>query len=309
MKSFLQKYKFYILLFHISFIGHWSYGQPSLDQLLASSGILSEPSVIVASYTPPNMPAKVPHNAIDPIDAQSYSKMHNFQRLDKGWDLTSASQEVSIFQHEINRLKNQPSLPIDSGASLKKGMSEPRVRQLALALNSRGFLQSEYISDTFSAEIENAVKAAQKTYGLTSDGIAGKQTITTLSSIGDKKRLAALYWAVNNPRMSVHSSPKVVTINLASQQLRAYENGNLVLTSKVIIGTKSTQTPVMSDLIEAVTFNPIWNIPPGIAERSYNGERRSIAAGPIFIEYRPVEVTAQGIIKYHSDPYIRIPGY
>lgn len=375
----------------MALISSFSYAEPTMHHLLVSSGILAENQVTKIAYSPPATPLlKAPYNAIDPIDAQSYSKMHNMNRLEADWALASPVQEATIFHHEINRLKNIPPIHIEQGESLKKGMQSVRVKQLATALYKRGFLKQSDVSDVFSAEIEAAVKAAQQTYGLTRDGIAGRQTINALSSLGDQKKLAALQWALNNARMQVHSAPKAVTINLASQQLRAYENGELVLTSKVIIGKKATQTPVMSDLIEAVTFNPIWNIPPGIAERSYNGERRSIAAGPenplgkiridmpnpdiiylhhtnnpaqfnqhnrllsagcvrvekvydlaqwllgenwyninvdetlrtnleqqvklpqpvpVFIEYRPVEVSAQGLIKYHPDPYIRIPDY
>ncbi len=391
MKYFLQKNYFYLSLLSITLASSMSYAQSSIGELLSSSGILPEKSTIVAANTYSGAaPLKVPYNAVDPIDTKSYSKMHHFQRLDDGWALASPTQEIAIFQHEIKRLEALSSLHIDHGPSLKKGMSGPRVKQLAQVLNQRGFLESEDISDSFSEAIENAVKTAQKAYGLTGDGVAGAKTINALSAAGDKKRLAALYWALNNPRMSIHSAPKVVTINLPAQELRAYENGILVLTSRVIVGKKATQTPVMSDFIESVTFNPIWNIPPGIAERSYNGERRSIAAGPenplgkiridmpnpdiiylhhtnqpsqfsannrllssgcvrvekvydlaqwllgnnwnminvdealrtnweqqvklaepvpVFIEYRPVEVSAQGIIRYHSDPYMRIPNY
>lgn len=383
MKQYLSK-----LMIALLFITQFAHGESNIDNLLdnillASNDVSATKSVQSRKIDPLN-------NEIDPIDPKSYSAMRPHPWLDNGWQLSSPYMEQDILKQEILRLQNMPNISISSGASLKKDMQSPRVKELSAALYQHGFLNQNQVSDVFGEDIFTAVKNFQSKNGLTVDGIAGNGTINALSSAGNLQKLAALQWVINSQRIMPHNQGKSVIVNLPAQQLYAYENGELVLTSRVIIGKKLTQTPVMSDYIEAVTFNPTWNVPPSIVERSYEGKKTAIAAGPenplgklridmynpeliylhhtnhpelfsrptrtfssgcvrvekaydlarwllgekwdanngdgilktnrelqvklnqkipVYLEYRPVTVSATGIANYHADPYLRVPSY
>lgn len=383
MKYYLSK-----LYITILFISQLAYGEENINNILENILLASnDTSTIQTTQTRITSPIT---NEIDPIDPKSYSAMRPHTWLDNGWQLSSTYVEQDILKHEIIRLQNMPNISISSGASLKKGMQSPRVKELSTALYQHGLLKQNQISDIFGNDIFNAVKAFQAKNGLTIDGIAGNGTINSLSSVGNQQKLAALQWVINSQRIEPHRQGKSVIVNLPAQQLYAYEDGQLILTSRVVIGKKLTQTPVMSDYIEAVTFNPTWNVPPSIVERTYEGKKTAIVAGPdnplgklridmynpeliylhhtnapelfsrnnrtfssgcvrvekaydlarwlldekwdmnegdnilktnrelqvklahkvpVYLEYRPVTVTATGIPNYHADPYLRVPSY
>lgn len=383
MKQYLSK-----LMITLLFMAQFAHSEGNIDSLLDNILLASNDTTVMPQSQ--NRQVSPLTNEIDPIDPKSYSAMKPHNWLDNSWQLSSPYMEQDILKQEILRLQNMPNISISSGASLKKGMQSPRVKELSTALYKHGLLGQNQISDVFGEDIFNAVKNFQSKNGLTVDGIAGNGTINALSSAGNYQKLAALQWVINSQRIMPHSQGKSVIVNLPAQQLYAYENGQLVLTSRVIIGKKLTQTPVMSDYIEAVTFNPTWNVPPSIVERTYEGKKTAIAAGPenplgklridmynpeliylhhtnhpelfsrtdrtfssgcvrvekaydlahwllgekwdanngdgilktnrelqvklsakvpVYLEYRPVTVSATGIPHYHADPYLRVPSY
>lgn len=57
---------------------------------------------------------------------------------------------------------------------------------------------------------------------------------------------------------------KYVIVNIASNELLAYENDSLSLKMKVIVGTKKHQTPVMASYADAVMIYPYWTPTPNI---------------------------------------------
>ena len=83
----------------------------------------------------------------------------------------------------------------------------------------------------------------------------------------NKKRkdpLADLYkLAINAQRLRVipefHNG---IFVNIPSYQLNYYRDGQLVLDSRVIVGTQRRKTPVMYSKLSDVVVNPPWNAPP-----------------------------------------------
>jgi peptidoglycan hydrolase-like protein with peptidoglycan-binding domain len=66
--------------------------------------------------------------------------------------------------------------------TLKKGSSGPDVKAMQEILNSCGF-PCGTADGIFGANTEKAVRAFQAANGLTADGIAGEQTLTTLAIV------------------------------------------------------------------------------------------------------------------------------
>ncbi|MBL3217276.1 L,D-transpeptidase, partial [Klebsiella pneumoniae] len=50
-------------------------------------------------------------------------------------------------------------------------------------------------------------------------------------------------------------------VNIPNYSLTYYQNGNEVLSSRVIVGRPSRKTPLMSSALNTVVVNPPWNVP------------------------------------------------
>lgn len=59
-----------------------------------------------------------------------------------------------------------------------------------------------------------------------------------------------------------------VIVNVAAFEASLWREGRLVRTWKVIVGKRSTPTPVFSATITGVTFNPWWEVPASIVRES-----------------------------------------
>jgi murein L,D-transpeptidase YcbB/YkuD len=58
--------------------------------------------------------------------------------------------------------------------------------------------------------------------------------------------------------------PFYVTVNIPEFMLRVVEDGKIVRETRVVAGKPDKQTPVISDEMEEVVFNPYWNVPNSI---------------------------------------------
>lgn len=63
------------------------------------------------------------------------------------------------------------------------------------------------------------------------------------------------------------SSGRFVLVDVASQQLFMFEDGQVRDSMKVIVGKRDQQTPMIASVIHYATFNPYWNVPSDLVER------------------------------------------
>ena len=77
--------------------------------------------------------------------------------------------------------KNADSNPSTDDDSLRKGATGTAVKTLQTNLKKLGFYTA-YVDGSFGATTESAVKAFQRKYGLTADGVAGSATLKKIES-------------------------------------------------------------------------------------------------------------------------------
>lgn len=78
---------------------------------------------------------------------------------------------------------------------------------------------------------------------------------------GTRSRLAA---------MSLPVSGRLVLVNVASQTLTAYRDGEPEFEMKVVVGAPRTRTPDLQTEVSYVRFNPTWTVPASIVrEREF----------------------------------------
>ncbi len=64
--------------------------------------------------------------------------------------------------------------------------------------------------------------------------------------------------------VDVPSRGRFVLVNIPSFELIAFENGDPVLRSRVVVGRRATPTPELETAIVAVKFNPSWTPTPAM---------------------------------------------
>ena len=158
---------------------------------------------------------------------------------------------------------------VEKGASIRPGDENKRI----IAIRERlqfvdPSLQTPEDSDAtqYDPMLQQAVRSFQRIHSLKKDGIIGKNTITALNiSIAEKIemiRLNMMRW-----RWQAHDlEERYVLVNIASFNLKAFQDQDIVLDVPIIVGTTKNETPVFSSHISYIEFHPFWNIPTSIAQ-------------------------------------------
>ena len=116
-------------------------------------------------------------------------------------------------------------------------------------------------------DIRDAVQRFQARHGLDDDGRAGPETIGVLN-IPAPVRVEQI--AANMERwrwLPPQFESRYVAVNVPDQSLQYIRDGKPVLTSKVVVGRKTSATPIIRTEMKTVVVNPPWNIPGDIAAR------------------------------------------
>jgi L,D-transpeptidase YcbB len=159
--------------------------------------------------------------------------------------------------------------PIASGPTLAKGDEGPRIAMLNRRLNitGDGFNGEPIGSDVFDDSVVLAVKHFQHRHGLREDGVVGKETLAELN-IPVEKRLNQLMLNMERWRWFPDSfGDRYLMVNIPAFALTIVDKAKCIDRIRVIVGKQDRQTPIMSDRMTYIEFNPYWNIPQKIASK------------------------------------------
>ena len=156
------------------------------------------------------------------------------------------------------------SVPL--GEALKPGMKDPRVPAIRTRLKlSDGVGPSRVEPEIYDDALVDAVKRFQARQGLENDGVIGASTIVAMN-VPLQERIQSIVMAMERLRwMPEDLGQQYVIVNIAGFDLRRINGGNVEEHMAVVVGKPYTRTPVFSDRIRYVEFNPYWTVPPGIA--------------------------------------------
>jgi murein L,D-transpeptidase YcbB/YkuD len=88
----------------------------------------------------------------------------------------------------------------------------------------------------------------------------------------------ALQASLGRARM-LPSEGRWVLVDIAAQELRMMEGGEVVDRMKVVVGRPDQKTPLMAGTLRQVTFNPYWNVPVDLAAKSIAPSVRRMGVG------------------------------
>lgn len=156
---------------------------------------------------------------------------------------------------------------VPPGKPLKPGMTSQRVAVLKKRLQITGDLgpgTNEINMNLFTPELLQAVKKFQARNGLIADGVVGKNTYRVLN-VPVEHRIETIRINLERLRWLPRDlGERYVFTNIADYRLHVVEHGKEILTMPVVVGKKKFMTPVFSDEIEWIVFNPTWTVPKSI---------------------------------------------
>lgn len=166
---------------------------------------------------------------------------------------------------------------IEKGKLIKPGMQDNRLLQIQTRLKVLGYLLPiDTLSNYYSESLEKAIKQLQQENGLMVDGIIGNKSISLLNKGFDKQYEQILVnlerWRWFPRDLGSH----YILVNIANFQLQVVRENQAISTHKIIVGRESRKTPIFSDEIKFLDFNPSWYIPPTIKNKDViPGARRN----------------------------------
>jgi murein L,D-transpeptidase YcbB/YkuD len=185
---------------------------------------------------------------------------------------TPAYQRLKEKLAEYRALAKAGGWPkVAAGAALKPGMNEARVPQVREVLLQMGDLAQERAQpgNLFDKDLAEAVKFFQSRHGLEQDGVVAGATLAAMNTPVET-RIAAMVLNLERRRwMEDELGQTYVFVNLADQHLKVVENEKSVHDTRLVVGKPYQRTPVFTELMTYVVFNPYWSVPPSIAVNEY----------------------------------------
>lgn len=184
-------------------------------------------------------------------------------------DLEPNAQQYAQLKRELSRLLAAPLIRFDAfpaGATLKPGQTDARLPQLCEALKRHQESCAE-TPERYEGELVEAIKRIQAKAGLQADGVIGPATVKQLN-MSAEQRIRQL--RVNMERwrwLPEDLGQRHVRVNIADFSLKAVNKGVVEREHAVIIGRNYRQTPIFSDRIRYMVFNPWWETPQSIARK------------------------------------------
>lgn len=155
---------------------------------------------------------------------------------------------------------------IPQGKIIRPGDRDQRIAAIVTRLAATNDLITPVEDDSlYLYSLVPSVKKFQTRHGLNPDGEVGPNTLAAMNiPVHEAVRkiminMARWRWQAH------HLGEKYILVNIANFNLSGFDNGEVKINFPVIVGKLQAQTPVFSDKVQYVTFNPFWNIPASIA--------------------------------------------
>ncbi len=161
-----------------------------------------------------------------------------------------------------------PAIP--GGGLIRPGDSDVRLetlrKRLALLLAEEPVTGAED-AHHYDAELAAQVRRFQRRFGLEPDAVIGPATLRTANT-SPQQRLRQIDINLERWRwLPADLGQRHVLVNIAGFELRLMENRETLFHTRVVVGRDYRRTPVFSDRIRYLEFNPTWTVPPMLARR------------------------------------------
>jgi murein L,D-transpeptidase YcbB/YkuD len=204
-----------------------------------------------------------------------------------------------------------PQIP--AVATLHIGDSSAAVPLLRKRLAAEGLVpgaQAASEDQHYDSALASAVAVFQTLHGLAVDSAIGPGTRSSLN-VTAQRRIDQIVANMERYRWLPHDlGGRYILVNIPSFQLVAFEDGKRALQMRVVVGSEygGRATPIFSDSMSYVIFNPYWNVPSSItraeilpkvrSDRSYLARNNyEIVSGDNPVRVIPVSSLSQSALS------------
>ncbi len=177
---------------------------------------------------------------------------------------------------------------VPAGKLIKPGMRDERIPLLRARLDLADPAGDALLYDKVLAD---AVVRLQKRHGLPSQGFVGKLTLGVLNGHATGSRSDII---VNMERwrwLPRDLGKHFVKVNVPEYLVRVVSRGEVIHTTRVVVGKVKNQTPIFSDTMEHIVVNPAWNVPRSIATKEYLPR---LQQDPTYLSRKNIQVLGRG---------------
>ncbi len=202
------------------------------------------------------------------------------------------------------KTKELPVIP--PGRVLKPGMVDPQVplirTRLGLSVPMRDG-KPVFSPNVYDSALEMAVKAFQKANGLRAEGYVGKATRRALNRRPKDPKTLILVNMEKWRWMPRDLGRFHIRANVPEFIVRVVRDGEVIHKERMIVGKPTNKTPIFSDEMETVVFNPYWNVPQSIIIKEMGGQvpkgfEGRMVGGRLFVRQPPGPRNALGKVKF-----------
>lgn len=232
------------------------------------------------------------HYALGKVDPREYVATWNFDRVLPQVDPVNWMGEViarggilagldvlkpadPVYQRLARALADYRRLEADGGwdaiapgPTLRPGDRGARVAQLRRRLQAEGDQQVASATDSehFDAGLEQGVIRFQRRHRLDPDGAVGKQTLAALN-VPIARRIGQIRVNLERARVLGAIPPTAVVVDIAGFEVSLWRDGQRLFQGRAQVGRPYRSTPIFSDSITYIEFNPTWTVPPTILKK------------------------------------------
>ena len=258
------------------------------------------------------------HYALGKVDPKKYAPSWNFDRnlptvdpvswigevLETGGigvGLAQLKPRSPIYQGLVQALARYRRIAaeggwnsIADGPTLRAGDRGFRVARLRQRLQAEdeGLAVASREPDYFDADLERALVRFQNRHRLDADGLAGRQTLAAMN-VPVAQRIGQIRVNLERARVLRDIPPNAVVVDIAGFEVSLWRDGHRLLRSRAQVGRPYRSTPVFSDSITYIEFNPTWTVPPTIFR---NDVLPAIKRDPGYLQRKNMQVlTMSGV--------------
>ncbi len=246
--------------------------QVDRDLLLTDSFLLLASHMLEGKVNPETIDAEWLANRrqrlIEPLLQAALANARIADTLQQLRPQQAGYRRLLLARAQVEALIGQPWPKLPPGAALKPSLHDPRVSLLRERLSLLG----DYVAAHADAEMQDepdyydenlaaAVRAFQRRHGLEADGVVGTATLNALN-VTPEKRLKQIDVNLERWRWLPDELGEThILVNIAGFDLSVVHRETVEKRYRVIVGRPFRRTPVFSDRIRYIVFNPTWTVP------------------------------------------------
>lgn len=169
------------------------------------------------------------------------------------------------------------------------GRTHENIPAIRRRLSAEGYFDGELNSTTFDQALSDALADYQATHQLGGDGALNEETLTSLN-VPLERRIAQIIVALQKwreTRKVADVGRDYIWANIPDFHAELWDKGELIYRWRVVVGRERRvgnrvegRTPLFSDVMQYVVFNPYWNVPRTIENAEYT---KLIEADPTWL--------------------------